>query len=130
MWSTHLKRWNVPGPAKQGNSMVNNSSDNKSNKGGRASKGTIIKLKDGRFQPFVTLTDGTRRRFRPFPMGTSEARARDMTEALSDRVRREVLVSGRTVAKAVQSESAKSSCAAWVEAWPRLLQSGSRVAAG
>ncbi len=97
--------------------MTTHSKSKQQNKSGRAPTGTIIKLKDGRFQPVVTLADGKRKRFRPFPAGTSEARARDMTAALSERVQREGLVSRATVLKAEQAASEQQSCEDWVNAW-------------
>src|SRR5690606_3988072 len=43
----------------------------------RPRKGTIIKTRDGRWQAMVTRADGTRKRLKPFPKGTSEAMARE-----------------------------------------------------
>ena len=46
---------------------------------GRKKTGTLLKTKDGRWQPQITLADGSRKRLRPFPKGTSEEEARRMT---------------------------------------------------
>jgi integrase len=44
-------------------------------KGGRPRKGTVITLPDGRHQPVITLQDGSRKRMKPLPLGTSKAMA-------------------------------------------------------
>ncbi len=46
-------------------------------RGGRARVGTLLKTRDGRWQAQVTLGDGSRKRLKPFPKGTSEAMARE-----------------------------------------------------
>jgi integrase len=44
-------------------------------RGGRPRKGTVITLPDGRHQPVITLQDGSRKRMKPLPLGTSKAMA-------------------------------------------------------
>ncbi|HEU4544630.1 MAG TPA: hypothetical protein VFR23_26120 [Jiangellaceae bacterium] len=46
-------------------------------KGGRPRTGTVLTLPDGRFQPVVTLADGSRKRMKPLPLGTSRAMAEE-----------------------------------------------------
>jgi hypothetical protein len=48
-------------------------------RGGRARVGTVLKTRDGRLQGQVTFADGSRKRLKPFPKGTSEAMAREKT---------------------------------------------------
>ena len=50
----------------------------------RKRTGTIIRLKDGRWQAVITLADGSRKRLPPFPKGMSEAMAREKTVAASE----------------------------------------------
>ena len=44
----------------------------------RKKTGTIVKTKGGLWQAVVTMPDGSRKRLKPFPPGTSEARAREV----------------------------------------------------
>ena len=52
----------------------------------KPSTGTIVKTKLGLWQPVVTLTDGTRKRLKPFKKGTSEAMAREKTSVYARQV--------------------------------------------
>ena len=42
---------------------------------GRPARGTVVRTRDGRYQPMVTLADGSRMRLSPLPQGTSKREA-------------------------------------------------------
>src|SRR5512139_433197 len=87
----------------------------------RRRTGTLALTPDGRWQPIITLLDGSRVRLDPFPKGTSEETARDQTALWA------VQVVTRGVCRpdaALAEESASTSlldqelaCDAWVAAW-------------
>jgi integrase len=54
-------------------------SDTPKPKGGRAPTGTVLETRDGRLQAQVTFADGSRKRLKPFPRGTSRELARERT---------------------------------------------------
>jgi integrase len=41
--------------------------------------GTVVKTRDGRWQGVITLADGTRKRLKPYALGTSKAMAKEKT---------------------------------------------------
>lgn len=77
-------------------------------KGGRAREGTVSTTKSGLLQAIVTLADGTRRRIKPFPKGTSLAFAKDKAKFWTEKAQREGIV--RPLAK---GEAPKDGGAAW-----------------
>ncbi len=87
--------------------MSEDSNSNRTNKPGKKATGTIIKLKDARFQPFITLCEGSRKRFKPYPRGTSEAKAREMAAARAEQDQSMGLVSAKAAAKVDEGRSWK-----------------------
>lgn len=71
-------------------------------KGGRKPTGTVGKTRDGRLQAIITLADGSRKRLKPFPVGTSEAYAKERAEFWAGEAIRRGLV--RTPPKAEPSK--------------------------
>lgn len=87
---------------------------------GRPPTGRIARMRDGRLQAIVVLADGTRKRHpkEGFPVGTSEAKVREMArlwsaEAQSRGLRRKQADD----AEPVEVRHDVSSADAWVEAW-------------
>ena len=72
--------------------------------------GTIVKTKLGQWQPVVTLVDGTRKRLKAFPKGTSETMAREKTAVFAQKAWE--LGLKRPTPKGVPSDGAK-----WWEAY-------------
>lgn len=83
----------------------------------RKNAGTIIKLKDGRWQGFVTLPDGRRRRLKPFALGTTEAYARERTAFIAEQIRTGKLVFADVAREVERVEAESADCAAWVTRW-------------
>ncbi len=81
---------------------------------GRKPTGTVQRTKDGRWRARVTLSDGSRQWLAPFPVGTSEAMARERCAALTE----QAFATGikGTGPKPSQAD-AKVSCEAWVTFW-------------
>ena len=52
--------------------------------GGRPKTGTVAKTRDGRWQPIITLADGTRYRGDPLPLGTSKPGAKKRAAELAN----------------------------------------------
>jgi hypothetical protein len=44
---------------------------------GRKRTGTVVRTRDGRWQPMIRLADGTKKRFPPLANETTEAEARE-----------------------------------------------------
>jgi integrase len=86
--------------------------------------GCIQCTADGRWQAIVRLKDGSRMRLAPFPVGTSEAYARERAlvaqEKLRDYERTETTAAARRkIEAAAQSAFGTSECAEWVNAWQK-----------
>lgn len=86
----------------------------------RKRTGTLTKTRDGRWQPIVTLADGTRKRLDPFPHGTEEDDARAQTIALAKEValigfrrRRAPVVAGEASLEAGDTTAMD----AWLDRW-------------
>jgi integrase len=85
-------------------------------KGGRRSTGTVVRTKRGLFQAVITLTDGRRKRLPPFPVGTSEAMARERAAHYAEEVlRRGARNLNASTAAGVVKEDAP--IAKWIIAW-------------
>lgn|GEM_PF-664201 len=84
----------------------------------RHRKGTLITLRDGRFQAQITLSDGTRQRLQPFPKGTSRAMALDKAEVLSEVASKRPAVTRSKVKEPVRNGS---------EWWKQLLEHRTRI---
>ncbi len=80
-------------------------------------KGCIVPLKDGRFQPLIRLSDGSRKRGDPYPLGTTEDEARQKSLADQARAIREGWTSAARAVRLRHSKDAGESCSAWVKAW-------------
>lgn len=75
--------------------------------------GTVIKLPDGRWQGFITLADGSRKRLPPFKPGTSETMARERTAFAAERARNVGLMKP----KRTDAPADNTAMGRWLDAW-------------
>lgn len=87
-------------------------------KGGRKATGTVAKTRDGRLQAIITLADGTRKRLKPFPVGTSEAYAKERAAVWSARALRDGIVAAAPKARA-RAVVTSGPASAW---WDRFFK--------
>lgn len=87
----------------------------------RRSTGTLVKTRDGRFQPMVTLCDGSRMRLKPLPLGTSEAEARARATYYAEQVKTLGLVRAEKYAPRLARTG--DDAERWVELWLRQRHS-------
>ena len=91
----------------------------------KTATGTVVKTRDGRLQPKITLADGSRMRCDPLPRGTTRARAKEIAAAKTEEARRAGLVSvarqNKIAANQRRMFDAAQACQAWVDGW-RLHQ--------
>ncbi len=87
----------------------------------REAKGTLQKLPGGRWQIVLSLTDGSRKRLPPLPVGTSEAMAKEKAAECARRVKELGIASPyrekAQQAKAAQQAVATTECGKWFETW-------------
>lgn len=76
--------------------------------------GTIVKTRDGRWQPVITLEDGSRKRLKPFPPGTSEDYARERAQFWAEK---SVERGMRRKVKPDAPIDSKSNNDAWFASW-------------
>ncbi|MGE5783493.1 MAG: tyrosine-type recombinase/integrase [Myxococcales bacterium] len=79
----------------------------------RKATGTLIRLKDGRYQGLVTTGDGKRKRLPPFPAGMSEAMAREKVAFYAEKFIERVFPSKVKKAATVPADD----CERWLAAW-------------
>jgi integrase len=76
-------------------------------KQGRPREGTIVTAKSGLLQAIITLADGTRKRMKPFPKGTSRAYAKERAAYWTEKAEREGIV------RAPKADDPATGGAAW-----------------
>lgn len=80
----------------------------------RKRTGTLVRTKSGRLQGMVVLADGRRKRLPPFPVGTSEAMAREKLAAYAEKAG--TLFSGRPAPQS-SKKSLQRDCQDWISKW-------------
>jgi integrase len=92
--------------------------------------GTIVKTRDGCWQPVIRLADGTKKRFPRLAKGTSEARARDIAAHYQEDVDRRDLV--RPNSESSRRVQMAADCEEWVKRWhaSRAKLPSARLSAG